>query len=118
MTRVSRVAPGVDSVAVNALFLAPGESGGPETYLRGLVPALADEYPGLRELAQSGWESFAQLRSLPTEEHRRIRRQTCEQLLLPLVARRAGARVLHSLASVGPTLTPGLPSVVTLHDVT
>jgi glycosyltransferase involved in cell wall biosynthesis len=119
----------VDSVALNALFLAPGESGGPETYLRGLVPALADEYPGLRlvlfttgsgrrALARDGWDSIAELRALPAEEYRRVRRQTCEQVLLPLAARRASVQVLHSLASVGPVLTPGLPSVVTLHDVT
>ncbi len=123
------VPPGVDSVALNALFLAPGESGGPETYLRGLVPALAHEYPelrlvlfttasGRRSLAEEGWESIAELHALPAEEHRRVRRQTCEQVVLPLLARRAGAQLLHSLASIGPVLTPGLPSVVTLHDVT
>ena len=39
--------PGPRHVAFNALFLDPGVSGGPETYLRGLVPALADEFPGV-----------------------------------------------------------------------
>jgi glycosyltransferase involved in cell wall biosynthesis len=119
----------VDSVAVNALFLAPGESGGPETYLRGLVPALANEYPelrlvlfttgsGRRVLAEDGWGSIAELHALPAEEHRRLRRQGCEQVALPVMARRAGVQLLHSLASIGPVFTPGLPSVVTLHDVT
>ena len=40
--------PQVKSVALNAMFLAPGDSGGPETYLRELVHALAGEYPDLR----------------------------------------------------------------------
>ena len=34
-------------VLLNASYLAPGVSGGPETYLRGLVPALAREFPEL-----------------------------------------------------------------------
>ena len=38
---------GLRSVALNALFLDPGVSGGTETYLRELVPALAAERPGL-----------------------------------------------------------------------
>jgi glycosyltransferase involved in cell wall biosynthesis len=116
------------SVALNALFLAPGESGGPETYLRQLVPALADEYPGVRlvvfttgrgrrALAGAGWHDFADVRSLPTEEYRRVRRQLCEQLALPLAARRAGVELLHSLASTGPLRGPGLAMVLTLHDV-
>ena len=33
---------------LNALFLDPCVSGGPETYLRGLVPALARERPNAR----------------------------------------------------------------------
>jgi glycosyltransferase involved in cell wall biosynthesis len=118
----------VKSVALNALFLAPGESGGPETYLRQLVPALADEYPGVRlvvfttgqgsrALARDGWHDFADVRSLPTEEYRRVRRQLCEQLALPVAARRAGVELLHSLANTGPLRGPGLAMVLTLHDV-
>lgn len=119
----------VKSVALNAMFLAPGDSGGPETYLRELVPALAAEYPALRisvlttgsgsrALAADGFGELAELRALPAEEYRRLRRQLAEQLLVQLHARRSGAQLLHSLASTGPVLTPGLPSVVTLHDVT
>jgi glycosyltransferase involved in cell wall biosynthesis len=118
----------VKSVALNALFLAPGESGGPETYLRQLVPALADEYPGVRlvvfttgqgrrALAGDGWHDFADVRSLPTEEYRRMRRQLCEQLALPVAARWAGVELLHSLANTGPLRGPGLAMVLTLHDV-
>ena len=39
-------------------------------------------------------------------------------MLLPILARRWGADLIHSLASVGPIRTPGTPHVVTLHDVT
>jgi glycosyltransferase involved in cell wall biosynthesis len=123
------VPPSVKSVALNALFLAPGESGGPETYLRELAPALAREFTDLRlvvfttgsgqvALAAGGWSDFAELRVLPTEEHRRLRRQGCEQLVLPIAARRARVQVLHNLSSTGPIRAPGLASVVTLHDVT
>jgi glycosyltransferase involved in cell wall biosynthesis len=117
------------SVALNAMFLAPGDSGGPETYLRELVRALADEYPhlrmtvlttgsGRRALAADGFGDIADLSALPAEEYRRIRRQLAEQLLVPVNARRHGASLLHSVASTAPIWTPGLPSAITLHDVT
>ncbi len=34
-------------VVLDALWLDPGRSGGPETYLRGLAPALARGFPSL-----------------------------------------------------------------------
>ena len=116
-------------MALNATFLAPGGSGGPETYLRELVRALASEYPGLRltvlttgsgarALAADGFTEFATVRGLPAEEYSRARRQLAEQFLVQVHARRSGAQLLHSLASTGPVVTPGLRSVVTLHDVT
>jgi glycosyltransferase involved in cell wall biosynthesis len=114
---------------INALFLDPGGSGGPETYLRGLAPALRDARRGARltvattrsgaeALRADGWDSWAQIRALPCEEGQRGRRQLCEQLLLPALARRVRADLIHSLASVGPIRTPGTPHVITLHDVT
>jgi glycosyltransferase involved in cell wall biosynthesis len=119
----------VKSVALNAMFLAPGDSGGPETYLRELVRALAAEYPALRMLVLTtgsgrraldadGFGELAELRGFPAEEYRRLRRQFAEQLLVQLHARRAGAELLHSLAGTGPVRTPGLASTVTVHDVT
>jgi glycosyltransferase involved in cell wall biosynthesis len=118
----------VDHVALNALFLAPGESGGPETYLRGLVPVLASEFPstrftlfttraGARALHADGWSDFLRLVALPADEGQRGRRLVAEQVLLPEAARRHGAQLIHSLASVAPVL-PRLPAVITLHDVT
>lgn len=119
----------MNSVALNALWLAPGDSGGPETYLRELTRALATEYPRLRivvftttsgraALAADGYGEVADLRALPVEEYRRVRRQVSEQLLLPIAARRAGVQLLHNLASTAPIRTFGLPSITTLHDVT
>jgi glycosyltransferase involved in cell wall biosynthesis len=114
---------------LNALFLDPDGSGGPETYLRGLAPALHDARPGTRltvattrsgahALRADGWDAWAEIRALPCEEGQRGRRQLCEQLLLPVLARRVGADLIHSLASVAPIRTPGTPHVITLHDVT
>jgi glycosyltransferase involved in cell wall biosynthesis len=115
-------------VLLNALYLAPGVSGGPETYLRGLVPALASEYPGTRltvvttgsgaaALRADGWEEFAAVVALPCEDAQRLRRQWAEQVLLPRLAVAIDADILHSLASIAP-LRPRTRAVVTLHDVT
>ena len=115
-------------VALNALFLAPDASGGPETYMRGLVPALAAEFPsteftvittrgGAEVLRRDGWTDFARVAALPADEGQTIRRTVGEQALLPVAARRRGAQLLHSLASTAPVV-PGMRSVVTLHDVT
>jgi glycosyltransferase involved in cell wall biosynthesis len=113
---------------LNALFLDPSVSGGPETYLRGLAPALAAEEPGARitivttrsgaaALRSEGWQQWADVRDLPCEDGQRLRRLTAEQLLLPALARRLRADVLHSLASVAPVRT-SMPAAITLHDVT
>jgi glycosyltransferase involved in cell wall biosynthesis len=115
-------------VVLNALFLAPGVSGGPETYLRGLAPALAHGFPSLRlsivttvsgaaSLRADGFGDFCEIVSLPCEDGQRVRRQLAEQLLLPARARRRGEQIVHSLASVAPLIS-GARSVVTVHDVT
>ncbi len=117
-----------EHAVLNALFLAPGVSGGPETYLRGLAPALAAEYPKLRLtivttgsgaafLRDIGFGDFADVRGLPCEDGQRLRRTAAEQILLPRAALRARGQLIHSLASTAPRW-PRMPSVVTLHDVT
>ena len=81
--------------------------------MRGLVPALAAEFPetrftlfttraGARALHEDGWSDFLELVALPADEGERGRRLIAEQLLLPEAARRRGAQVLHSLASLAP----------------
>jgi glycosyltransferase involved in cell wall biosynthesis len=123
-----RVTGRVRTVALNALFLEPGRSAGPETYLRGLVPALARSHPevrfvltttgvGARALAAEGWGELVALRALPCEEGERARRARCEQQLLPALAAREGWSLIHSLASVAP-VRPRTRAVITLHDVT
>jgi glycosyltransferase involved in cell wall biosynthesis len=125
---LARVPIPVRHVALNALFLAPGVSGGPETYLRGIVPALVADNPGTRftlfttragarSLHADGWSDLVDLIALPADEGQRGRRLAAEQLLLPEAARRHGAEVLHSLASLAP-VAPRMPAVITLHDVT
>ncbi len=114
---------------LNALFLDPGASGGPETYLRGLAPALRDARPatrisvattrpGARALREDGWDEWSEVLALPCEEGRRVRRQLAEQVLLPALARRLGADLIHSLASVAPIVARGVRHVITVHDVT
>jgi glycosyltransferase involved in cell wall biosynthesis len=120
--------PAPSHVALNALFLDPGVSGGPETYVRGLVPALARAFPrlrltvfttrrGARALRADGWTDFARILHLPVDEGERVRRLLAEQVLVAAAARMHGADLLHSLASIGPVL-PLTRAVVTLHDVT
>jgi glycosyltransferase involved in cell wall biosynthesis len=119
---------GPGHVILNALFLDPSVSGGPETYLRGLAPALSREAPEMRltvvttrsgadALRADGWNEWAQLRALPCEDGQRLRRMFAEQVLLPRFARSERAALLHSLASVAP-VRARVPSVITLHDVT
>jgi glycosyltransferase involved in cell wall biosynthesis len=114
---------------LNALFLDPGGSGGPETYLRGLAPALRDARPGTRitvattrsgaaALRADGWGDWSDVRALPCEEGQRGRRQLAEQALLPALALALRADLVHSLASVAPIRTPATKHVITLHDVT
>jgi glycosyltransferase involved in cell wall biosynthesis len=118
----------VRSVALNALFLDPGRSGGPETYLRQLAPALAQRHPevrftvvttrrGARALRADGWPAWCEVVALPCDEGDRVTRTLAEQVLLPALAARRRFDVVHSLASVAPLRLP-VPSVVTLHDVT
>jgi glycosyltransferase involved in cell wall biosynthesis len=115
-------------VGINALFLDPGRSGGPETYMRELVAALVAEAPrtrftvvttrrGATALVRDGWRERADVIALPADEGERLRRQVAEQVLLPRLARRRGFDVLHSLASIAPVFA-GVPSVITLHDTT
>jgi glycosyltransferase involved in cell wall biosynthesis len=115
-------------VALNALFYEPGRSAGTETYLHGLVPALAREFPSLQitvvttrkgaaQLVAEGWLELCEIVQLPADEGQRLRRLAAEQVAYPRLGRGRGWQLLHSLASVAP-VRPALPSVITLHDVT
>jgi glycosyltransferase involved in cell wall biosynthesis len=126
--RTIAAVPDPRHVMLNALFLDPSVSGGPETYLRELAPALAREAPDLRltvvttrsgasALRKDGWADWAAIHPLPCEDGQRLRRTLAEQALLPRLARRTRADLMHSLASVAP-VRAGVPSTITLHDVT
>jgi glycosyltransferase involved in cell wall biosynthesis len=122
--------PATRKVLLNALFLDPSASGGPETYLRGLAPALLKARPdaelgvattrrGAVALRESGWPSRGiAVHELPADEGERLRRQLAEQILLPRLSSRLGADVLHSLSSTAPIKARGPAHVITLHDVT
>lgn len=114
-------------VGINALFLDPGASGGSETYLRALVPALAAAAPGLElevattrrgaaALVGEGWTDLARISALPVDAGERVRHLVAEQVRLPALARRRGWDVLHSLANLAP-IRAGVPAVVTLLDL-
>lgn len=112
----------------NLTYLAPGETGGSETYARSLVPAVravrpdwpmtafaAPELAG--ELRDAPWCAGLDVVRVPVPATTRVRRVLGEQTLLPLAAQRAGIDVLHSLASTQPLLTPGVTSILTVLDV-
>jgi glycosyltransferase involved in cell wall biosynthesis len=115
------------TVGLNAMFLDPGVSGGPETYLRALVPEMARLRPDVRfevattrrgaaALRTDGWADWATVHELPADEGQRARRLRAEQLLLPRLARRRGWDLLHSLATVAPVRCP-VPAVITVLDL-
>lgn len=114
-------------VGLNALFLDPGVSGGSETYLRCLVPALVAAFPGIRfeiattrrgaaALGTADWADSVKLFRLPCDDDEPIQRTLVEQITLPRLARARGWEVLHSLGNRAP-LRAGAVSVVTVHDV-
>jgi glycosyltransferase involved in cell wall biosynthesis len=118
-------------IALNLIFLVPGETGGMEIAARELIPALLGAAPaGMRftafvnretadaERAASGGGLREQLPLVTVPVHARKRLQWVlgEQALLPVLARRAGVDLVHSLASTAPLWGP-FRRVVTVHDL-
>lgn len=117
-------------IGMNAMYLDPGRSGGPETYLRQLVPALLSSFPELELEVATTRRGTASLRGdtptgggrlvvheLPSDEGERLRRLHAEQVLVPRLARERGWNAIHSLANTGPMKRGAVPHVLTLHDV-
>jgi glycosyltransferase involved in cell wall biosynthesis len=123
-------------IALNLIFLVPGETGGMEIAARELIPALlaaapagmrftafvnretaAAEAPGAAT-AEAGGALREQLPVVPVPVHARKRVQWVlgEQTLLPVLARRADVDLVHSLASTAP-LWGRFRRVVTVHDL-
>lgn len=109
------------TVGLNLLYLAPGETGGMETYARGLIPELVRAWPSASFVAFAPVELSplpgVRWMRMPVSARTRVRRVASEQALLPVAARRAGVDLLHSLASTHPAWVPGVPGVVTIHDL-
>jgi glycosyltransferase involved in cell wall biosynthesis len=114
-------------VGINALYFDPGVSGGSETYLRQLVPAIATEAPnveleiattrrGAAALVAEGWGEMARVHALPVDEGERLRHLVAEQVALPNLAHRRRWDVVHSLANLAP-IRARVPAVVTILDL-
>lgn len=114
-------------VALNLVFLVPGETGGMEVYARELLPRLA-AIPGLEPVAIVNRTAAADgdapwngpVRSVVAPVDARDRKQWVwgEQRHVPRLARSLGADLVHSLASTGPARwAGGPPRVTTVHDL-
>jgi glycosyltransferase involved in cell wall biosynthesis len=116
-------------IAVNTLFMIPGEVGGTETYLREMLSSLA-RCQDVRQLTlvtqhenhswfEETYGSSDKVRCVKLEfcATRRVRRILGEQLQLPGVVRRFGADLLWSPGYTAPLLKVGCPQVVTIHDM-
>ena len=112
-------------IALNLVFLVPGEVGGMETYARELVPRLA-ALDGVepvclvnREAAESGdgpWGDVCAMEVVPVRARSRVQWVRGEQQYVPRMAARAGCALVHSLASTAP-LWGRVPRVTTIHDL-
>ena len=121
-----RMPPGQPHVALNLVYLVPGEVGGMEIYARELIPALLAERPGLRltalinrEAAEAGggpWGELIPAVTIPVNASSRVEWVRGEQQYLPRAAQRVGADVVHSLASTAP-LWGRFRRVTTIHDL-
>lgn len=112
-------------VALNLVYLVPGETGGMETYARALVPRLAERADLRvtclvnREAAQAGggpWGDVCPQIVVPVNARSRAQWVRGEQQHVPRIAARIGADLVHSLASTAP-LWGRTPRVTTIHDL-
>ncbi len=112
-------------VALNLVFLVPGETGGMEVYARELIPLLAATQ-GVELLCLVGreaaadttapWGNVAPMQALPVSSRKRIQWVRGEQQFVPEAATEWGADLIHSLASTGP-VRGSVPKVTTVHDL-
>ncbi|MDA8068619.1 MAG: glycosyltransferase family 1 protein [Actinomycetota bacterium] len=114
-------------VGLNLVYLVPGETGGTETYARELIPELVRLAPGARFTAfinretaaaagELDWLAGVETMTVPVAASSRGQWVRGEQQLLPLLARRAGVDLVHSLANTGP-LWGQFKRVLTVHDI-
>jgi glycosyltransferase involved in cell wall biosynthesis len=114
-------------VALNLVYLVPGETGGMEVYARELLPRLAAT-PGLELVAivsrraaedrDAPWNGVVQSVVAPVDARDRKQWVWGEQRHVPKLARWVRADLVHSLASTGPARwAGGPPRVTTVHDL-
>jgi glycosyltransferase involved in cell wall biosynthesis len=113
-------------IGMNAAFLRP-RMGGIETYVRRLVPELADLRPDAHFTVFVGPEGGRLLAGEPLGDNVRVSvhrsldvphlRAAAEMTLLGRLARAQGVDLLHSVALTGP-LSRATPHVVTIGDLT
>jgi glycosyltransferase involved in cell wall biosynthesis len=112
-------------IALNLVYLVPGEVGGMETYARELIPRLAarDDVDLLclvnREAAEAGdgpWGDVAPMEVVPVRARSRVQWVRGEQQHVPRIAARERCDLVHSLASTAP-LWGSVPRVTTIHDL-
>ena len=121
---MSAMAIEATTVAVNAMFLDPGVSGGVETYVRAMVPEMQRQAPQVRFVVCTTGRGAASLKADPAfapVEVIALRSEEasgCAGAAPPsLRVVRRHARLLWSPASTS-LLRPGMPTVITLHDAT
>jgi glycosyltransferase involved in cell wall biosynthesis len=107
-------------VALNLVYLVPGETGGMETYARELIPRLA-ALDDLRLTAlvnrEAADEDFGcERRVVPVRARNRLEWVRGEQQHVGRMADAAGADIVHSLASTAP-LRSRARRVTTVHDL-
>ena len=116
-------------IAVNTLFLIPGEVGGTETCVREILAVLIGQ-PDVTRVTlitqRENHESLAgelgdsnkvDLIKLDFSAQSRVRRMLAEQLQVPRVVRRCRADLLWSPGYTAPLGRVACPQVVTIHDM-
>jgi glycosyltransferase involved in cell wall biosynthesis len=107
-------------VALNLVFLVPGETGGMETYARELIAAMAEladlDPVALVNRETAGQQLGCEQLVVPVRARNRVEWVRGEQQHVPRLAERVGAHLLHSLASTAP-LWGRVPRVTTVHDL-
>jgi glycosyltransferase involved in cell wall biosynthesis len=106
-------------VALNLVYLVPGETGGMEVYARELIPRLAERVDVLtlvnREAAaEPGPWNDVPARVVGVHARNRVEWVLGEQVHVPRMA--AGCDLIHSLASTSP-LVSRVPRITTIHDL-
>jgi glycosyltransferase involved in cell wall biosynthesis len=121
----STVDPALD-VGLNLMFLGP-RAGGIGRYARELPGALLEAEPATRITVFAGRDLPPEVRAEPWADAVRWlilpvgatgpTAQAIQHLVLPGLARAARLDVLHSPANIGPTIAPGVATVVSLMDL-